>query len=217
VYYGGRNLVKDSCFEAQMSSSIMAPWAAEGPDSHTVDIAADLAHSGSIDASISSTSGNWNAYTQTITVQPGTNYTLTGWVQNNFTGNAGLFGVRAGSGTTVLNQTAFGAAVSYIPLSLMFNSGNNTLVTVFAGFKGQNTSLWSASTTSTFGRSLEVNPMEQALSYEGRDRDQRDAYSIVASLRLADEDGSLSDLANPPLERGDRKIAEIEGWILGIV
>ncbi len=125
-----------------MSSSIIAPWISEGPDSHTVDIGAGVAHSGSNDASISSTSGNWNAYTQTIAVQPGTNYTLTGWVQNNFTGNAGLFGVRAGSGPAALNQRAFGAAPSYTPQTITFNSGSNTSVTVFAGFKGQNTSLW---------------------------------------------------------------------------
>ena len=52
---------------------------------------------------------------------------------------------------------------------------------------------------------------------ESRDCDQHDAYSIAASLRLADEDGSLSDLANPTLEPEERTIAEIEGWILGIM
>jgi hypothetical protein len=52
---------------------------------------------------------------------------------------------------------------------------------------------------------------------DGRDAHQHDAYSIAAWMRLADKDGSLSDLANPPLERQERKIAKIEGWILGVL
>jgi hypothetical protein len=36
-------------------------------------------------------------------------------------------------------------------------------------------------------------------------------------MRLADKNGSLSDFANPPLEREEREIAEIEGWILGVL
>jgi hypothetical protein len=52
---------------------------------------------------------------------------------------------------------------------------------------------------------------------DGRDSHQHDAYSIAAWMRLADKDGSLSDLANPPPERQERKIAKIEGWILGVL
>ena len=52
---------------------------------------------------------------------------------------------------------------------------------------------------------------------EGRDCHQHDAYSIAAWMRLADKDGSLSNFANPPLEEEERKIADIEGWILGVL
>jgi hypothetical protein len=65
----------------------------------------------------------------------------------------------------------------------------------------------------------EVYPALWSSSFpqEGRDCHQHDAYSIAAWMRLADNDGSLSGFVNPPLEQGERKIAEIEGWILGVV
>lgn len=52
---------------------------------------------------------------------------------------------------------------------------------------------------------------------EDRDRHQHDAYSIAAWLRRADMDGSLSGFVDLDLEERERKIAEIEGWILGVV
>jgi hypothetical protein len=52
---------------------------------------------------------------------------------------------------------------------------------------------------------------------EGRDQHQHDAYSIATWLRDADLDGTLPAFTNPQLEDETRKIAEIEGWILGVV
>ena len=52
---------------------------------------------------------------------------------------------------------------------------------------------------------------------DGRDQHQHDAYSIAAWLRLADNDGSLPGFLDPPLPEQERRIAEIEGWILGVV
>jgi hypothetical protein len=52
---------------------------------------------------------------------------------------------------------------------------------------------------------------------EERDCHQHDAYSIAAWLRRADTDTSLASFLNPNLEEQERKIAEIEGWILGIM
>jgi hypothetical protein len=37
----------------------------------------------------------------------------------------------------VLAQTAVGSATSYVPQTVRFNSGNNSFVTIFAGFTGQ--------------------------------------------------------------------------------
>ena len=52
---------------------------------------------------------------------------------------------------------------------------------------------------------------------DGRNQHQHDAYSIAAWLRLADKDGSLAGFLDPPLPEHERRIAAIEGWILGVV
>jgi hypothetical protein len=51
---------------------------------------------------------------------------------------------------------------------------------------------------------------------EDRDSHRHDTYSIAAWMRQAGGDGSPVDFFNPSLEGSDRKIAEIEGWILGV-
>lgn len=64
----------------------------------------------------------------------------------------------------------------------------------------------------------EVYPSLWSRSFprEGRTADQHDAFSVASWLRRADLDGSLADFLNPPLLPAERKVAEIEGWILGI-
>jgi hypothetical protein len=64
----------------------------------------------------------------------------------------------------------------------------------------------------------EVYPALWSRSFprEDRNRDQHDAYSVVAWLRQADRDESLARYLNPLLDPGDRMIAETEGWILGV-
>lgn len=52
---------------------------------------------------------------------------------------------------------------------------------------------------------------------QGRTSDQHDAYSVARWMRDADGNGSLAGFFDPPLEPGERKIAGIEGWILGVV
>lgn len=51
----------------------------------------------------------------------------------------------------------------------------------------------------------------------GRTPDQQDAFAIVRWMQGADADGSLERYFNPHLEPCDRKQAEIEGWILGVL
>jgi hypothetical protein len=65
----------------------------------------------------------------------------------------------------------------------------------------------------------EVYPALWSKSFpqEGRNSHQQDAYSIVAWLRRADMTGSLAGFVDLHLEKKERKIAEIEGWILGVV
>jgi hypothetical protein len=52
---------------------------------------------------------------------------------------------------------------------------------------------------------------------EDRDQHQHDAYSIATWLRDADVNRALPAFTNLPLQDEMRKIAEIEGWILGVV
>jgi hypothetical protein len=135
------NLVKDPGFEQQTTGVVSSPWAVEGPDGHGIDLSLGFAHSGNNDAWIRDSTGNWNATTQTITVKPHTSYTLTGWVRNNFTTNIGYFGIRDATGNIVA-QTTYRAASTYQQLTVKFNSGSSTTITVFAGFWGQNADYW---------------------------------------------------------------------------
>jgi hypothetical protein len=65
----------------------------------------------------------------------------------------------------------------------------------------------------------EVYPALWSKSFpqEGRNSHQQDAYSIAAWLRRADMTGSLAGFVDLHLEKKERNIAEIEGWILGVV
>ncbi|MGH9658632.1 MAG: hypothetical protein ACRD96_08815 [Bryobacteraceae bacterium] len=66
---------------------------------------------------------------------------------------------------------------------------------------------------------VEVYPAlwSHSFSREDRDAHQHDAYSIAAWLRDVDDKGSLQTFLSPPLSKEDRTLAEIEGWILGVV
>jgi hypothetical protein len=71
------------------------------------------------------------------------------------------------------------------------------------------------------GRSVvaEVYPVlwSRSFSREGRTAaDQHDAFSVVAWIRRADLDGTLSEFFKPSLTPSEHAIAQIEGWILGI-
>jgi hypothetical protein len=50
----------------------------------------------------------------------------------------------------------------------------------------------------------------------GWSRDQHDAYCVAAWLSRADRMGLLSPLLNPVLSDGERRIAQVEGWIMGV-
>jgi hypothetical protein len=64
----------------------------------------------------------------------------------------------------------------------------------------------------------EVYPTIWSRSFgrEERSGDQHDAYSVAAWMRRSDLDGSLAKFFNPNLAPGEREVARIEGWILGI-
>jgi hypothetical protein len=70
------------------------------------------------------------------------------------------------------------------------------------------------------GRSVvaEVYPAPWSNSFpqENRNCHQHDAYSIAAWMRQTDSHGSLSAFTKPHLPEDELRIAEIEGWILGV-
>jgi hypothetical protein len=70
------------------------------------------------------------------------------------------------------------------------------------------------------GRSVvaEVYPRLWSRSFdrEGRSLDQHDAYSVAAWMRAGDLDGSLTEFFKPSLTPAELKVAQIEGWILGL-
>ncbi|MEE9912069.1 MAG: hypothetical protein K4571_10135 [Deltaproteobacteria bacterium] len=66
---------------------------------------------------------------------------------------------------------------------------------------------------------LEVYPSLWSRSFprEDRDQDQHDAYSVARWLRQADIDGSISTFLSPSLNPAQRTLAQVEGWILGVM
>ena len=73
----------------------------------------------------------------------------------------------------------------------------------------------------TAGRSVvaEVYPSLWRVAFprSGLTQDQHDAYCIAAWLRQADREGSLAGFLKPSLTGAEQKVADIEGWILGVM
>ena len=71
------------------------------------------------------------------------------------------------------------------------------------------------------GRSAiaEVYPAlwSRGFAKEDRTGDQHDAFSIAAWLSRADRDGSLAEFLKPKLTPPERTVAQVEGWILGVL
>jgi hypothetical protein len=57
----------------------------------------------------------------------------------------------------------------------------------------------------------------RSFAREDRNQDQHDAYSVAAWLRQADIDGGLSEFLLPSLIPAERTLAQVEGWILGVM
>jgi Glycosyl hydrolase catalytic core len=139
---GGSNLIQDPGFE--FSSALAPYWSVDGgPTASGVDLITAHAHSGSHAGYIYDGSGaqKFVDLFQSVTVMANTNYTLTGEIDaSHTTGSA--FGVRTTSGTniaaTAFTNTDPGPAThraDYHQYTVTFNSGRNTSVVVFAGYK----------------------------------------------------------------------------------
>ncbi len=71
------------------------------------------------------------------------------------------------------------------------------------------------------GRSAiaEIYPALWNQNYPREDRtaDQHDAFTIASALSRADADGSLAGFLHPYLSPPERSVAQVEGWILGVL
>jgi hypothetical protein len=52
---------------------------------------------------------------------------------------------------------------------------------------------------------------------EDRTTDQQDAYCVARWLTETGQHGLLGQYFQPPLTRKERQVANLEGWILGIM
>jgi hypothetical protein len=66
---------------------------------------------------------------------------------------------------------------------------------------------------------VEVYPSLWSRSFprEDRNQDQHDAYSVARWLLQADTDGNISTFLSPSLNPAERTLAQVEGWILGVM
>ena len=66
---------------------------------------------------------------------------------------------------------------------------------------------------------VEVYPSlwSKGFATQGRTPDQHDAYSVAEWMRRADHFGSLSRYFEPVLTPSERAVAQVEGWILGVM
>ncbi|MFI6006754.1 hypothetical protein ACIA98_41530 [Streptomyces sp. NPDC051366] len=119
--------VGDSGFEQQNSRAISALWTGEGPDYKGIDIDLGYHKTGRKNAFIRTSSRNWNAITQKVTVKPQTVYYLEGWVRTSGNYTTGYFGARGTNGRTIV-QKNYGKVISngaHQFLHMAFNSGTN--------------------------------------------------------------------------------------------
>lgn len=123
------NLVADPFFEKQPGGTISNPWVLESGNGG-ID-KGSFSRSGSNNVWLRS-GGGWNAIKQTVPVNPNTEYRLKAFVKTSTNNNAGFFGVRNSDGS-ILNETPFSRHDNYSPLTVQFNSGSNTSVTIFTG------------------------------------------------------------------------------------
>lgn len=132
------NLVGDSSFELQPTNRISAPWTLESGNGG-ID-KGSFYRTGLNNVWLRNGAG-WGAFNQTVSVTPNTVYRFKGYVKTSDTNNDGYFGVRNANGT-VLSEVKFESLKDYSPLTVEFNSGSNTSVTIFTGMHANNGDTW---------------------------------------------------------------------------
>ncbi|MGZ0149467.1 DUF4185 domain-containing protein [Kribbella sp. WER1] len=131
------NLVSDPGFEAQTSGTPSAPWQLSGTGG--ID-RSNLAHSGTNNAYVRDSIGT-HQLQQTVAVRPNHRYRLSAWVRTAENNSETMLGVRTLRGRTIAQQTG-GAHPQYTQVSVEFDSGQESLIQLYAGFFGHSQDVW---------------------------------------------------------------------------
>ncbi|WP_410677117.1 hypothetical protein [Amycolatopsis sp. cmx-4-68] len=75
-------------------------------------------------------------------VRPHQRYVVKAHVQAFASSQRVFFGVRAGDGRTVLAETGLGQASPYTELTVTFDSGDNSGLTFFSGYRAPRAGSW---------------------------------------------------------------------------
>ncbi len=114
-----RQVVRDGGFEMQPSSTVSWPYSTEGAGAKGIDLEEGDAHTGVSDGWINTAdAGEWNAFTQAVTVTPNEPCLLKVWVQTSAPFGAGYFGIRDAN-NHVIYEVTFGAETSYTELEVI--------------------------------------------------------------------------------------------------
>lgn len=142
--------INDGGFENTSTAAITTTPSSSWYKQGTVSIAgtppsAPVGRTGPKAALLNGTSGSTNAVKQLVSVTPGTNYTLSGWVKTSSNNNAGSMTVRAGAGGALMSQASFASYGSFTLVSTTFNSGSRTSVEISVSMVARltgTTSVW---------------------------------------------------------------------------
>lgn len=136
----GANLINQAGFEQQPSSSTTSPWYSQGKAG--VDRNLGFARTGANNAWARNTTG-WNAIKQEVSVEPNSDYTLTGWIKTSGNSRDGYFGARLVNGGPILNEAHLTQGYAhYTQLTVRFNSGSNHSIELYAGLWANSEDTW---------------------------------------------------------------------------
>jgi hypothetical protein len=134
--------VPNGHFEFQSDGTPVPQWTGEGPDRKGVDRASQetkqnqWAHCGTSNAFIeASSTGQWNALTQGVSVTPKQTVEVSAYVWTSAQVKEGYFGVRTAGSPMPYKEVKFAAlSGGYQRLSVQFWSGPASGYTIFVGF-----------------------------------------------------------------------------------
>ena len=124
---GGTTSSGGSLVNGNFETGSLSPWTAQSGDS----VESTTVHSGKYALEVAATASATGEADQSVTLQPNTSYTLSGWVQGDYA----FIGVSGGATTDTWTSSS-----SWSQLSLNFTTGSSGAVTVYIhGWYGQGT------------------------------------------------------------------------------